>query len=306
MPDTLISGYGSLTSLAVGDLFEVVDISDTSLAASGTNKKITTANIAAAILATPTVTGHPTVEGVTATGATGTGNFVFSINPTFTGTANRFGTPTTNDVLADTMFSASATTQKALVIQAKATPTAAPFVVQQSDGTPWFSVASDGNVIIDQRTAATFANALDVKYQGTTQASIAGAGGSAGVWTARVGFNGGGGFFTTDASGNVVGLGTITGKHFLGNGTSPTVAGDGSSNGSIAGKDFASTITVGTGSTTTVTVTFGTAYATAPACTCAAQTTTTAIKVATTTTTAVLTTTIFTAGEKLQLICGGF
>jgi hypothetical protein len=31
--------------------------------------------------AAPTITGHPTIEGVTSTGATGTGNFVFSSNP---------------------------------------------------------------------------------------------------------------------------------------------------------------------------------------------------------------------------------
>ena len=34
----------------------------------------------------PTITGHPTIEGVTSTGATGTGNLVFSASPTFTGT----------------------------------------------------------------------------------------------------------------------------------------------------------------------------------------------------------------------------
>ena len=33
-----------------------------------------------------TFTGHQTIEGVTSTGATGTGNFVFSASPTFTGT----------------------------------------------------------------------------------------------------------------------------------------------------------------------------------------------------------------------------
>lgn len=33
----------------------------------------------------PTISGHPTVEGVTSTGATGTGNFVFSAAPTLTG-----------------------------------------------------------------------------------------------------------------------------------------------------------------------------------------------------------------------------
>ena len=35
--------------------------------------------------ASPTITGHATIEGVTATGATGTGNFVFSAAPTITG-----------------------------------------------------------------------------------------------------------------------------------------------------------------------------------------------------------------------------
>lgn len=37
-------------------------------------------------LASPTFTGHPTVEGVTSTGATGTGKFVFDTAPTFSGT----------------------------------------------------------------------------------------------------------------------------------------------------------------------------------------------------------------------------
>lgn len=35
--------------------------------------------------AAPTLTGHPTIEGVTSTGATGTGKFVFSASPTVTG-----------------------------------------------------------------------------------------------------------------------------------------------------------------------------------------------------------------------------
>jgi len=34
----------------------------------------------------PTISGHPTIEGVTSTGATGTGNLVFSASTTFTGT----------------------------------------------------------------------------------------------------------------------------------------------------------------------------------------------------------------------------
>lgn len=40
----------------------------------------------ATMFTSPTFTGHPTIEGVTATGATGTGNLVFSASPTFTGT----------------------------------------------------------------------------------------------------------------------------------------------------------------------------------------------------------------------------
>jgi hypothetical protein len=42
----------------------------------------------ATMFTSPTFTGHPTIEGVTATGATGTGNLVFSASPTFTGTVS--------------------------------------------------------------------------------------------------------------------------------------------------------------------------------------------------------------------------
>lgn len=66
MADTKISGLAALTSLAVGDLFTVVDVSDTSMAASGTNVKITAANVAAFILASPTVTGTLAAAGITA------------------------------------------------------------------------------------------------------------------------------------------------------------------------------------------------------------------------------------------------
>lgn len=40
----------------------------------------------ATMFTSPTFTGHPVIEGVTSTGATGTGNLVFSASPTFTGT----------------------------------------------------------------------------------------------------------------------------------------------------------------------------------------------------------------------------
>jgi hypothetical protein len=53
--------------------------------------------------ASPTITGHPTIEGVTSTGATGTGNFVFSANPsisnlTVTAAFNATGLVTFADV----------------------------------------------------------------------------------------------------------------------------------------------------------------------------------------------------------------
>jgi hypothetical protein len=40
----------------------------------------------ATMFTSPTFTGHPTIEGVTSTGATGSGNLVFSASPTFSGT----------------------------------------------------------------------------------------------------------------------------------------------------------------------------------------------------------------------------
>lgn len=47
--------------------------------------------------ASNTFTGHQTIEGVTSTGATGSGNFVFSSSPTFTGTATFSGSTATID-----------------------------------------------------------------------------------------------------------------------------------------------------------------------------------------------------------------
>lgn len=46
------------------------------------DSKFTFTSVAALILASPTITGHAVIEGVTATGATGTGSFVFSSSPT--------------------------------------------------------------------------------------------------------------------------------------------------------------------------------------------------------------------------------
>ncbi len=57
-----------------------------------------------------TLTGHPTIEGVTSTGAQGTGNLVFSIAPTFTGTTTAAGLTATGTVTASGTISLTGNT----------------------------------------------------------------------------------------------------------------------------------------------------------------------------------------------------
>ena len=79
-----IAGGTGLTSAVVGDAL-TLDIDATVATLTGsqtlTNKILTTPTISS-----PSITGHATIEGVTPTGATGTGNLVFSASPTVTGT----------------------------------------------------------------------------------------------------------------------------------------------------------------------------------------------------------------------------
>lgn len=82
MADQKITDFSADASPAAADLV----VTAKSPFGAGSNRKVTLANMKALMLATPTITGHATIEGVTATGATGTGNFVFSAAPTFTGT----------------------------------------------------------------------------------------------------------------------------------------------------------------------------------------------------------------------------
>jgi predicted RecA/RadA family phage recombinase len=64
VPDTELTGLPALTTLADGDLLPALDVSDTSQDPSGTNKKITAANVGAYIAAY-----LPTLEELTAIGA---------------------------------------------------------------------------------------------------------------------------------------------------------------------------------------------------------------------------------------------
>lgn len=213
----------------------------------------------------------------------------------------RIGTPTTADADAESILGASATSKKALVIQAKATPTKPPFEVQGSDGTPWFSVQTDGNVVIDQRTGATFSAPLQIKYQGTQVFSV-GYTGTASVTDLNVG----GGYATISSAGDALFYADVQARHLLGYGTSPTVGGSCGTSPSIAGKDSFAKVTVGTGSPTSCTITFGTAYATAPVCVANAATTTAPLNISTLTTSVTISAAALTAGEVLHVMCGGF
>lgn len=87
----------SLVAFTTGDVLLGVQ----SLTASGGNDRIfSLPQIASAILTSPNITGHATIEGVTLTGATGTGAMVFDHAPTIgTATINNstLGTATINN-----------------------------------------------------------------------------------------------------------------------------------------------------------------------------------------------------------------
>lgn len=79
-------GNSALTNSSLTVAGHVVSLGgSTTLQASDLTNGVTGTG-AVVLAASPTLTGHPTVEGVTSTGATGTGNLVFSASPTITGT----------------------------------------------------------------------------------------------------------------------------------------------------------------------------------------------------------------------------
>lgn len=70
-------------------------LSDNDFATLAGSETLTNKIITAPSISTPTITGHPTVEGVTSTGATGTGKFVFDTSPTLVTAALGSSTATT-------------------------------------------------------------------------------------------------------------------------------------------------------------------------------------------------------------------
>lgn len=110
-----ILGGTGLTSAVVGDTL-TLDIDATVTTLTGgqtlTNKTLTTPTISS-----PNITGHATIEGVTPTGATGTGNLVFSAGPTISGllaaadiTASGTLDVTGNTTISGTLSTADITT----------------------------------------------------------------------------------------------------------------------------------------------------------------------------------------------------
>ena len=80
MADSKISQLPSGSVPTGTNIFPVVQ--------SGVTNQVTIAQLWTA----PTLTGHPTIEGVTSTGATGTGNMVYATSPTLV--TPILGTPT--------------------------------------------------------------------------------------------------------------------------------------------------------------------------------------------------------------------
>lgn len=189
MADQKITDFSADATPAAADLV----VTAKSPFGAGSNRKVTLANMAALILASPTITGHATIEGVTATGATGTGNFVFSAAPTFTGTVTA-PTLKTTTLFATTdgagafvfnkadgttnVLTLNTTTQEAKLTQIGANATG--YADQRSSGILNFessqwngSAAVAGNWTI-QGVANTSSNAnnLTVKYGSNTLFSI--------------------------------------------------------------------------------------------------------------------------------------
>lgn len=111
------------------------------------------------------------------------------------------GTATTAVATADNLIAASATGAIGLVIEAKASPTVDWFAVVPSTaaGTRGLHVNSDGGVIINQHTTATYASSLQVGSQDVTDFSVGNTGGVSGTF--RQGINASGGAFLVSSAG---------------------------------------------------------------------------------------------------------
>jgi len=107
------------------------------------------------------------------------------------------------------------------------------------------------------------------------------------------------------STGGVESIRVTAGHHLSHKGTSPTIFGGGGTGATIAGKDEAFVVTVGTGGVAlSVTVTFAAAFTNAPVCSACSDTDIVPfIIVATTTTVQITSAAPWTVGSKINVIC---
>jgi hypothetical protein len=152
-----ILGGTGLTSAVTGDAI-TLDIDATVATLTGaqtlTNK----------ILTSPTIGGHAVIEGVTPTGATGTGNLVFSAGPTLTGTlaAATITASGTLSVTGNTTISGSLTTtditttgNHSVTGNITAQGTVFSDKIQSPATNASLSIAAQGTGIVDVQSAMT-------------------------------------------------------------------------------------------------------------------------------------------------------
>ena len=185
MADSKITALAALTAAdPINDMFPVVDVSDTSMAASGTTKRISANNI---LSSSPTASGALTVTGlVTAGSATITGDLtVRTTNLVVTSTGVGMGTATpsasyfldlttANDArarlfVADTAFLGSGNLANGFVIRTLSSSTDGIKFTNYAQSTEFMRINSTGNVVLQGGTAG--ANGVGVTFPATQVAS---------------------------------------------------------------------------------------------------------------------------------------
>lgn len=169
MAGTKLSDLSASGAVAATDIFYSV------VTAGVGGVKATAAQVKTFMSAAPTITGHPVVEGVTSTGATGTGNFVFSVSPTLTGTlAAAAGTfSSTLGVIGAATLGTQQTTQGSLVLANTAAGAFATTVKSSNSATAGYTLT----LPVDGGT-----NAFVLQTNGSGVTSwVAQSGGSGGV-----------------------------------------------------------------------------------------------------------------------------